>query len=208
MKLYITTLFFIALMMMDASAAGDDWELRKDRDGIRVYTKAREESGIYIYKVITSIRMKPERVFEQVVDFRENLKYMELVDSLSFMDHRKNERYINYMRIDMPWPVKNREMVMDMKVQFSPDSIRLVSDDRPGRIKDSETIIKVEDFHEEWVIRSFGDTGNTKITVMGWINPGGSIPTWVVNMFSVRTPFRFISGILKELRAQGTEPGA
>ncbi|MBS3772295.1 MAG: START domain-containing protein [Bacteroidales bacterium] len=207
MKLYITAIFFIALMM-NASAAGDDWELRKDRDGIRVYTKEREGSGIYMYKVITSSRMKPERVYKQVVDFRENLKYMELVDSLAILDHRKNERYINYMWIDMPWPVKNREMVMDMKVQFSPDSIRLVSDDLPGRIQDSETTIKVADFHEEWIIRAFGNTGNTQITVTGWINPGGSIPTWVVNMFSVRTPFRFISGILKELRAEATEPGA
>lgn len=206
MKLYITALFFIALMM-NASAAADDWELRKDRDGIRVYTKLREGSGIYMYKVITSIRMKPERVYEQVVDFRENLKYMELVDSLAFLDHLKNERYINYMRFDMPWPVKNREMVMDMKVQFSPDSIRLDSNDRPDRIKYNENIITVEDFHEEWIIKSLGDTGNTQVTVTGWINPGGSIPTWLVNIVSARTPFWFISGIIKELRAQGTEPG-
>ena len=199
MKLFITALFFIFFYTGYTFPAGDDWELRKDRDGIRVYTREREESGIYMYKVITSIRMKPERVFEQVVDFRENLKYMELVDSLAFLDHRKNERYINYMRLDMPWPVKNREMVMDMKVQFSPDSIRLESDDRPDRIKYNEDIIAVEDFHEEWIIRSFGENGNTQITVTGWINPGGSIPTWLVNMVSARTPYRFISGILKEL---------
>ena len=199
MKILLNALLLLSLMISYASAAGDKWELKIDRDGIRVYTREREGSGIYMYKAVTAIRMQPEQVYEQVVDFRENKKYLDLVDSLGFLDHRKNERYINYMRLDMPWPVKNREMVMDMKVQLSKDSIRLISDDLPGHIQNSGNVIQIEDFHEEWEIKAFGNSGETQITVTGWVNPGGSIPDWVVNMFSARTPFHFISGILKEL---------
>jgi len=204
MKIFSEAIFLLMLMTVVPCAAGDDdqWELKKEKNGIQVYTREREEGGIYMYKVVTSIEKEPEEVFEQLVDFRENLKYMELVDSLAFLDHREKERYINYMRFDMPWPVKDREMVMDMKVKFRPEVIKLVSDDLPGRVQSNGKLIRIEDFREEWELRSFPDSAETRIMVNGWIDPGGSIPVWVVNMFSVRTPFRFISGILEELNKE------
>jgi hypothetical protein len=178
---------------------GDDWELRKDKNGIKVYTRERKESNIYMYKVETTIGMSPEKVYRQAVDFRENLKYMDVVDSLAFLDHRKDDLYINYMRFDLPWPVKNREMVMNMKVKYQPGNIRLISNDAPGYLKSHMGLIQIEDFHEEWTIKTGRNANETNLTVIGWINPGGSIPNWVINMFSARTPFRFISGIIKEL---------
>ncbi|MGM0531706.1 MAG: hypothetical protein ACQER7_10170 [Bacteroidota bacterium] len=204
MHIFLEATLLLMLIAVFPSVAEDDdpWELRKDRDGIQVYTREREGSGIYMYKVVTAIHKEPEEIFEQLVDFRENLKYMKLVDSLAFLDHRKKERYINYMRFDMPWPVKDREMVMDMRVTFRPDVITLESDDLPDRIQSNGKMIQIEDFHEEWELRSVPELAETRITVTGWINPGGSIPKWVVNMFSVRTPFRFISGILEELNKE------
>jgi hypothetical protein len=179
--------------------ANDDWQLRKEENGIKVYTKEREETQIYMYKVITEVKGTPEEVFNQAVDFRENLKYMELVDSLAFLDHKKGQRYINYMRFDMPWPVTNREMVMDMHVRKNANTIYLESNELSGYIEKNKGLVQIEDFHEEWEIRPANTPGKTKIQVTGWVNPGGKIPTWIVNLFSVRTPYRFISGIRYEL---------
>lgn len=197
MHIFITLLLIFSAVT--PSGPDGDWELRKEKNDIRVYIKEQKNSDIYMYKIITEIPEKPEKIYEQLVDFRENLKYMELVDSLAFLDHREKERYINYMRFDMPWPVKDREMVMEMKVKIRPEVIKLVSDDLPGRIQSNGKLIQIVDFHEEWELRSVLDSAGTRIMVTGWIDPGGSIPVWVMNMFSVRTPFRFISGILEEL---------
>ncbi len=180
--------------------SGEDWTLRKEKNGIQVYTKKRAESNIYKYKVKTQINASIQKVYEQVIDFKENLKYMELVDSLSFLNHREDISYINYMRFDMPWPVTNREMVMEMAVHHHEDSIRLVSNDLPGYAEQNKNYIQVEDFSEEWVIKSNENENITQITIEGWVNPGGDIPAWIVNLFSVRTPFLFISGILSEIK--------
>ena len=181
-------------------ASDDDWKLRKDKNEIQVFTKKLETSNIYKYMVKTKIQASVQEVYEQVIDFNENLKYMELADSLAFLDHQKNKRYINYMRFDMPWPVTNREMVMDMHVEILEDRIRLVSDDLPNYVEKNEEYVQIEDFHEEWTIKKSKDTDKTQITIVGWVNPGGNIPTWIVNLFSVSTPFRFISGIVNEVK--------
>lgn len=182
--------------------AGDKWKLRKDQNGIQVYTREQEDSRVYMYKVQAKIDYQRKKVFEQVIDFQENLKYMELVDSMAFLDHRENKRYINYLRFNLPWPVKNREMVMDMKVWMREGTIRIVSDDSPDALEGNGDMVPVEDFHEEWTIETGVYAGETLITITGWVNPGGAIPAWVVNVFSVRIPFRFISGILKEIRKE------
>ena len=200
----VRSIFLLMLIIVPALSlnADEGWRLRKEKNGIQVYTKERPESHLYMYKVRTRIVMKPQKVYEQVVDFRENLKYMELLDSIAYLDHRQDERYMNYMRFDLPWPVKNREMVMDMKVQIGTERIRLVSNNKTMSRSSGDDMIPIEDFYEEWVIEWDESEKITHITVQGWVNPGGAIPSWVVNLFSVRTPFRFISGILRELKKE------
>ena len=195
-------LFLFIIIPFLLQASGDEWKLRKDKNEIQVFTKKREARNIYKYKVKTKIQASVQKVYEQVIDFNENLKYMELVDSLSFLKHRKNKRYINYMRFDMPWPVTNREMVMDMNVEILKDRIRLVSDDLPDYVKKNKDYVQIEDFHEEWTIKENKVTDKTQIVIVGWVNPGGNIPTWIVNLFSVRTPFKFISGIVQEIKKE------
>jgi len=202
MKTICKSQFLILLIIIPflLQASDDDWKLRKDKNEIQVFTKKLETSNIYKYMVKTKIQASVQEVYEQVIDFNENLKYMELADSLAFLDHQKNKRYINYMRFDMPWPVTNREMVMDMHVEILEDRIRLVSDDLPNYVEKNEEYVQIEDFHEEWTIKKSRDTDKTQITIVGWVNPGGNIPTWIVNLFSVSTPFRFISGIVEEIK--------
>jgi hypothetical protein len=75
-------IIFSVIPFFNASAGEDGWQLRKNENGIKVYTKEKEDTHIYMYKVVTKISVKPETVYRQVVDFRENLKYMKSVDSI------------------------------------------------------------------------------------------------------------------------------
>jgi hypothetical protein len=203
MKKYDWVLFLLLVVIpLNNFAVESEWELRKNKNGIKIYTKEREDTHIYMYKVVTSFAASPEKIYRQVVDFRENLKYMELVDSLKSLDHRKDKRYRNYMHFDMPWPVNNREMIMEMKVQFSQNGIYLESNNVEGVLQNNEGTIPIKDFREKWKIEEDMNGNKSKITVTGWVNPGGAIPVWVVNLFSARTPYRFISGIIQELRKE------
>ena len=89
---------------------------------------------------------------------------------------------------------------MEMAVHHHEDSIRLVSNDLPGYAEQNKNYIQVEDFSEEWMLKFNESQNTTYIKIKGWVNPGGNIPAWIVNLFSVRTPFRFILGILSEIK--------
>lgn len=193
--------WFIMLGVLSPGIDASDWQLKKDKNGIQVFTKQKDDSQVYMYKVVTSVMAKPEHVYRQVVDFAGNLKYMELVDSINFLEHKADELYRNYMRFNMPWPVKNRDVVMEMTVKKEDNVIYLESTNLPDYLPRNQGIIRIEEFNEKWVIKKGSQPGHTQIIVTGWVDPGGSIPIWVVKLSSVRTPYRFISGIIEEVRA-------
>lgn len=192
-------LFFITPFSY-ISAEEDGWKLRKDENGIKVYTKEKEDSHIYMYKVVTEISKEPEVVYRQAIDFRENLQYMKSVDSIRFLEHQKDRRYINYMRLKMPWPVKNREMVTEMLVTEDQDGIYIESNDLPEYLSKNSRTVRIEDFNEKWIIKEGLNPNESHVTVTGWVDVGGSVPVWVVNLFIVNTPFRFMSGIIQEVK--------
>lgn len=193
-------LLFVFPFFNVSAEVENGWKLRKNNDSIKVYTKKKEDTRIYMYKVVAEISLKPEMVYRQVVDFRENLKYMELVDSLRCLDHQKDRLYRNYMHFNMPWPVENREMISEMEVTINQEGIYLESNHLPEHLPDNPNAIPIKDYKQKWTIKKGSCQNESRITVIGWVDPGGSIPPWVVNLFSVQTPFRFISGILKEVR--------
>ncbi len=196
----VLLILFSVIPFFEVFAEEYEWKIRKNEDGIKVYTREKADAGIYMYKVVTQISVTPEAVYRQVVDFNENLKHMELVDSIRFLNHQKDKRYTNYMHFNMPWPVKNREMVMEMLVTKRQDGIYLESNDVPEYLPKNRDKVLIEDFQEQWTIKKGATPDESRITVIGWVDPGGSIPLWVVNMFIARTPFRFISGIIEEVK--------
>lgn len=203
MRKYKSLVLFFLLMIMPFNlcyAGENDWALKKDRNGIKVYAKAREGSDIYMYKVVTSISAKPGKIYRQVVDFRENLQYMKHVDSLKMLDHQEDSLYRNYMHFNMPWPVKNRELIMEMKVQIARNEIYLESTNVAGLLNDKKGTVPVQDFREDWKIEENMDGKGSTVTVTGWIDSGGNIPQWVTNLFITKTPYRFISGIIQEVK--------
>ncbi len=179
----------------------NEWQLKKDKNGIQVFTKQKADSDIHMYKVVASVAAKPDQVYRQVVDFEGNLKHMELVDSLNFLEHRVDELYRNYMHFNMPWPVRNRDLVVEMLVVKDEKGIYLESNNLPEYLPRNEGIIRIDEFSEKWVIQSGSNADESHIVVTGWVDPGGSIPDWVIRLTSVSTPYRFISGIIEEVMA-------
>ncbi|MSR78454.1 MAG: hypothetical protein EXS63_09595, partial [Candidatus Omnitrophica bacterium] len=87
------------------------WQLRKDREGIRVSTRSVKDSPIYELRGEMTISVSLEKVtalyekVEQMLKWFHRAKEVKLIQNIS-----KNESII-YFAADLPWPLSDRDGV-------------------------------------------------------------------------------------------------
>jgi hypothetical protein len=113
-----------------------------------------------------------------------------------------NELYY-YSEVDLPWPAANRDFVAHLAVTQDPDTKVITVDGPavPGFVPEKKGIIRITNSTGKWIITPVGQ-GQAKVEYSIHVDPGGSLPSWLVNMFSTQTPME----VFKNLRAQLQKP--
>jgi hypothetical protein len=88
-----------------------------------------------------------------------------------------------YAKLDFPWPLTDRDVVMHTQLQPDPSKRHLVitSEAAPDMIPPSGNIIRIRDAHTKWTLFP-GSEGWLYSEYEIYSNPGGNIPDWIVNM--------------------------
>jgi len=179
-------------------AAQKDWELAKEKDGIQVFTRTPEGSQVREFKANTVVNADVKSLenvmfdVDSYVDWQSNTS-----ESMKFEVVSDTEEYL-YIVTDVPWPMKDRDLVLHSLKQRSPDgkvSITLLS--APEKLATTTKAIRMAEAAGKWVFTPLGD-GKTEIFYTFYGDPAGSIPNWVINMFIVDGPYKTLTN-LKQL---------
>lgn len=186
-----------------------EWTLKKDKDGIKVYTGKLADSKFNAIKVtcqlngtmssLASILLQPELQPEWVIA----TKTSKLVKRLA-----KNHLYY-YNIASLPWPIENRDMVIELLIQQ--DSITKKMMIYASAIDKIMPVIdglqRIPFSQAIWEVTPIA-ANQIQVDYVLKINPGGGIPPWVVNMFIAKAPyesFHNLSKIIQEKRFQGQQ---
>jgi hypothetical protein len=178
-----------------------NWKLSKEKDGIRVYQSAVAHSN---YKSI-----KVECILEGTYD--------KLMAVLNNVNHQKDWVYNNktahiisrvnpyefyyYTETSLPWPMSNRDAVVHLKM--NKDSLnrflKVEAVGVPDYIPEKGGKVRVTKSTISWYV-TMPTTKTISIVYIFEVEPGGSLPAWVVNMFADKGPyetFKKLSDMLK-----------
>ena len=202
-KLGILLLLF-SYWVAGFAAEQAEWELQRDRDGIQVYTRAVEGSpydAVRSTTVVQNVRLSALVAviedFEACPDWADRCAESYLVERIS------NNQALVYTHNDMPFPVKDRDVLARIVWHQDPDSFEVLMDsvatsdlmdEVRGRLRLTEAVAT-------WRFTPV-TSGTVEITSEAHIDPGSSLPGWVTNMLLVDTPFV----TMKELVAEVVKP--
>lgn len=195
-KFIFTTLAVCSIFI---SMAQEDWQLQKEDDGIKVYTRAVENSEIKAFKAETVMKGNLSRfvaVLKDVESFPELFttnKYAQLIEeSDTFL--------LQYSQTAVPWPMKDRDGVYESKFSQhygnkavtvevnSVEGVRPVSDDH----------VRMAKAKGYWLFLPV-DHNTVEITYEMQADPGGSLPAWVINAFLVDSPIKDMKALRKRV---------
>lgn len=192
--IYIGILFFSSNLF-----ALGEWELEKNANGIKVYTRKNEGDRIKQFKAVSTIfasRMKIAEVVTRITDYPNwyphcgEAKVRKIVSS--------TERLV-YYRVDLPWPADDRDCLMTMRVKVNKAKKETIIhfNNSEGEEKLSDAI-RMTDADGFWKLTSLEDE-KTKVTYQFSSDPGGNLPAWIINMFIVDGPYETFIELKKKV---------
>src|ERR1700760_4400958 len=139
-------LFMALLVLKLLPAAGqNEWELKTEKDGIKVYTGNIADSKINAIKVECTYNAPPAQLVAIVMDVNTATDWVSHVKSAVLLKQVSASELYYYSEIAMPWPVANRDYVAPLIVSQDPNS-KVVTIDAPavsGWVPEKKGIVRI-----------------------------------------------------------------
>ncbi|MGB7290622.1 MAG: START domain-containing protein [Thermodesulfobacteriota bacterium] len=190
---------------MSTRSANGEWELAKDKDGIKVFLKTVPGSKIKEFKGVTNIKSSLDSILAVLNDTEACPKWIHnCKDPLKLSEISFNEGYV-YQVINFPFPVKDRDLILHSVMTQNADTkevaIQLTA--VPDYISETKNV-RIKSSDGFYLLKPLPD-GSLEVTWQHHTEPGGRIPKWLVNSLLVDTPFktlRDLRQIVKEEKYQ------
>jgi len=197
MKHIVAILF---LLIIYRSGLAQDWFLKKDEQGIKVYTKRSKSSGFDSFLAAMEVNVS----VGEITEFLKNMdKYPEAfpdTKKLKILKRPNDSTQIQYTYTEAPWPVSDRDGVYEMIFRTNSKTRQLLTRARalPTFIPEKEGVVRIQRSESYWIATPIGQN-KTRLEYIVNADPGGSIPEWLANSAAVDIPFDTFVNIRKTL---------
>jgi hypothetical protein len=191
MKIILVTVLFFS------PVENRDWKLKKEADGISVYTRSVEGSSFDEFKAIAIISgASLDTVLNILIDVKNNTRLIPDCTESRILFQRDRYYGIYYFRIRAPWPIKDRDGVYKSETSVTNDGkLAHISVSPLGSyLEEKKDLIRMYGGVGYWEIEELPDK-NLKITYQFHGEPGGNIPGWLANSVIVSNPFNTLKNL-------------
>ena len=198
------SVFFTSLLMLahiTSVSAQESWKLQKDRDGIQVYSAQVPDSKIRAIKVLANYNASAEEIADIVMDINTATEWVSHLKSVNMIKRVSQNDYYYYAEVSMPWPVSNRDFVAHLtRTENLQTGVIII--DGPAvadMAPEKKGIVRINNSVGKWVITP-SENNQVRVEYALHVDPAGSLPSWLVNMFSGETPMQIFQNLRKELK--------
>lgn len=191
---------FLITMNFPGQLVAQSWEFAKEKEGIRIYTMKAEDKPLKAYKGVAEINAPAEKVFALIENVNNTDWWDKNLSQIKVLGYEKNRFARYYLVFDLPWPVSDRELFVDAQVTIDPETGTRKITAEPLRVNTppAKERIRINEYRQIWTVRPVS-LNRTQVTLEGYVNPGGSLPAWIINLFIVDAPMNSIGEIKKRM---------
>jgi ribosome-associated toxin RatA of RatAB toxin-antitoxin module len=184
-------LMVFAFLLVNLSFTSSiDWELKKSSKGIFVYTKQGPNSGIKEVKCVTNFQSSLKNLVCFIKDIKAHPQYIYQCKNSFIIKNVNDSELYYYHETETPWPVANRYGVIYYKITQNnlTKVVNIKSNGVLGMYPNQPNLVEVPALTATWTFTPKSD-GTVDGVYYLYLNPGGNIPIWLINMFVVDGPF-------------------
>jgi ribosome-associated toxin RatA of RatAB toxin-antitoxin module len=198
--LFLFLSFLVFSMSEEKNGKSGYWELIKNEDGIKAFTRKAESSDIKQVKVITNIKSTLSALVAIVRDVKSHPKWIYRCKKAETLKKLSNTEIYYYNETEAPWPVSNRDIVTHALIKQDEKTkiVTITSTGLPEYIPPKKDIVRIKKLNSKWIFIPKSD-GTVDVTSLILIDLGGELPAWIVNMAVADGPFETVYKMKREV---------
>lgn len=199
--MYKLSIILILLLNTFHVSAQNEWKLKTEKDGIKVYISTVSDSKFKAVKVDCELNTTLSQLVMVLLDVKNGADWVDHTKSCMLLKQVSPSELYYYSEVSIPWPVQNRDFVAHLTVRQDPET-KVVTMDGPsvnGMVPVKNGIVRVRSSKGLWVLTPLA--GNkVRVIYTLQVDPGGSVPAWLVNMLAGESPLKSFQNLKKELK--------
>ncbi|XP_074652661.1 phosphatidylcholine transfer protein-like isoform X2 [Tubulanus polymorphus] len=163
---------------------GEGYEFFTESHDVKIYRNFDSDSGLYQYKIYGILDdVLPEVCAQVYMDLEYRKTWDSFVKELKEIPTRGGTAI--YWEVNFPWPMSNRDYVYarelrELEIDGQKVWVILVKAVTLSEVPEKPGVVRVTDYVQTCALTSDGKRGS-KAYMKYFDNPGGSIPTWLIN---------------------------
>ncbi|XP_026942920.1 phosphatidylcholine transfer protein [Sagmatias obliquidens] len=170
--------------LQQPALSGADWELLVETFGISIYRLLDQQTGVYEYKVFGFLEdCSPDLLADVYMDLDYRKQWDQYVKEL--YEKECNGEAVVYWQVKYPFPMSNRDYVYvrhrrELDHEGQKIHVILAQSTSVPQFPEKSGVIRVKQYKQSLAIQSDGKRGS-KVFMYYFDNPGGQIPSWLIN---------------------------
>jgi len=193
----------LGLLAGSLPAAGHaaDWEVVAETDGIVVSQRMVEGRRFPQLRAQAEILGTVDEVLAVLLDVPAYRQWVPDCAEATVLRRTGAWRRLIYTRTELPWPVLDREAIIDQEVFFVRAStlVKVFFRAVPApEVPRAAGTVRTDFAEGSYTIEAL-DADHSRVTYQVEADPGGAVPDWLVRMQSRRNPLGTLSGLRRQL---------
>lgn len=203
----IFTLFLISLFSFSVPVDSGEqfpWQLRKEKNGIKVFTRDLANSNLKELKIEMAFNNTtiPE-ILKVIMDSNTYTDWVFKCSEANEVEAISEFEDVSYYKFDFPWPFSDRDAYMKSTLSIDDQKTKATINTRivSGFPPPKKDVVRMINHSNQWQFQQV-NAKKVSLTYFAKSDPAGSIPDWIVNMAVDRGPTETLSNLRKLIREQ------
>ncbi|MDO1444832.1 START domain-containing protein [Rhodocytophaga aerolata] len=192
--------YLICLLAFSCFSAQAQWNLEKETNGIKIYTAESSTSPVKSVKVEAVFKGTCQKIISILKEVEKQPQWVYATKQAYLIQEISATELLYYVETALPWPARNRDAAVRMTIEQTPADKKVIitTIGEPEAIPAKSGKIRVPQLKGIWQVKEVAD-GKINIEYILDLNPGGSLPAGVVNLFVTKGPYETFINLAKLL---------
>lgn len=199
--LYRPFLIFCFCCIAFYTKAQTGWKLLKEENGISVFGSINGPSKFKSIRVACTLDGTYEKLIKILTDVPRHKEWVYKTKETKLLQTISPATIIYHSETAMPWPIENRDAVIQMVVykENLPRFLKVTATSMPEALPKQKGKIRIPSLAVTWQVTA-KEENKIYIEYVLEVNPGGSLPAWVVNMYADKGPYESFKKLAELLK--------